>query len=692
MKKMLFFATVAACSLAIPAWADEVGKVFNLGEVTTSAPVPDGTAIGGSTVTQDDVREFNRDTLDKAMLLVPGATVSNQGARNETNVWIRGFDRWRVPLYQDGIPIYLPVDDRIDFSRFTTADLSEIQVTKGYTSVINGPGAMGGSINLVSRQVTKPFEGDARMGASFDQDGAFNGFVTDAFGGSKIGNWYIQGSGTENYRNHFRLSDSYTPGGFENGGNRNESYSQDTKENIKVGYTPNATDEYAFNVINQIGHKDDPPADTTVPASSQKFWEWPAWDKQSAYFLSKTGIDDRGSYLKTTLYYDRFYNVLDAYDNANYNTQATKSGLYSVYDDRGAGGSVELSESLFGGQDVVRSSLHYRWDQHNEQDSSHPTTGNTVRAIWFTGPWEADEQNTYSAAVENTFHPTKAWDLVAGVSYDYRQMIGANAFSSNSTALPPYGTTIGYPLSDKHAVNPQVAAIYHYDETGAVHASLSDRTRFPTLFEMYSNKFGTATGNPYLQPEKTIYWETGVADTVKDVHVGVNAYYARILQAIESVGVTVPVNNVPTAVTQNQNVGTEIHKGFEVESSTQLLKTLEVGGNYSYLLRQVTDYVTMATMTPMHKLFLYADWKPVEALSVVPSVEVSSKRWLQSSSGTQFERSGDYALVNLKAAYDLTSYIQVEVGARNLTDQNYQTDFGYNAEGRSYFTNLRVTF
>ena len=31
--------------------------------------------------------------------------------RNETDVWIRGFDRWRIPIYQDGIPIYLPVDD-----------------------------------------------------------------------------------------------------------------------------------------------------------------------------------------------------------------------------------------------------------------------------------------------------------------------------------------------------------------------------------------------------------------------------------------------------------------------------------------------------------------------------------------------------------------------------------------------------
>src|ERR1700692_50014 len=101
----------------------------DLEQITVYAPQPNGTSLGGTTITQADVRQFNRDTLDTAVLLAPGASVSSVGARNETDIWIRGFDRWRVPLYQDGIPIYLPVDNRIDFGRFTTVDLSEIQIS-----------------------------------------------------------------------------------------------------------------------------------------------------------------------------------------------------------------------------------------------------------------------------------------------------------------------------------------------------------------------------------------------------------------------------------------------------------------------------------------------------------------------------------------------------------------------------------
>ncbi|HXP96695.1 MAG TPA: TonB-dependent receptor [Telmatospirillum sp.] len=696
MRWMFLLSTVAVCALAVPVHAEDVGKVFTLGEVTTTASAPGGTAVGGSTVSQDDMREFNRDTLDKALTLVPGVTMSNMGARNETNVWIRGFDRWRTPLYQDGIPIYLPYDNRIDFQQFTTSDIGEIQVTKGFTSVIDGPGAMGGSINLVSRRVTKPFEGEARMGTSFDQNGALNGFVADSFVGSKIGNWYVQGSGTENYRNHFRLSDDYQPGGSENGGNRNKSYNQDTKFNVKVGFTPNAGDEYALNVIDQIGHKDDPPADANGVTS--KYWTWPYWSKQAVYWLSKTDLDDRGSYLKTKLYYDRFMNALTGYDTSTYSTQnlGSNAAFASHYDERAAGGNTELNEVFLGGMDSVRAALHYRWDQHKEWDQYHPAKGSTVlTGIWFEQPPTGATENTYSAALENTFHPAPPWDVITGISYDYRQIISDSMWSSDTSGAAPYGTVVNSPVSDKRAVNPQLAGVYHYDQTGSVHASVSERTRFPTLFEMFSSRFGTFTGNPALRPEKSLYWETGVADTLGQTHLGANLYYARVFDAIGSVTTTVP--GVSGTISQNANVGTEMHRGFELEASTQLLDSVELGGNYTYLLRTTesknTTFPVVVLNTPMHKLFGYVDWKPMEKLSVVPSVELNSKRYMSPGNGAPpFYRAGDFALANLKVSYDILSNLQVETGVRNLFDQNYMSDYGYHAEGRSYFTNVRVQF
>ncbi len=681
--------TALIATLPFQARAQDSGGTYGLGQITVIAPVSVGNALGGTTVTAQEIRNFQRDTLDTAIELVPGASVSEVGPRNESDIWLRGFDRFRVPLYVDGIPVYLPADDRIDFSRFTTSDISEIQVSKGFASVIDGPGAMGGSINLVSRQVTAPFEGDARLGTSFDGNGAFNGVIADSFIGGRVGNWYAQADVSERYQNHFRLSDSYSPGTLENGGNRDRSYSNDYKVNLKVGYAPSDTDEYALNFIAQQGEKDNPLPDTVFPKTSKvNYWTWPAWDKQSIYFLSRTALDDRGSEIKVRIYGDRFYNALDSYDDATFTTQTKPYAFDSVYDDYAAGGSVELREHLLDDSDLLRAAFHFRWDQHNAQEDTNAKVN-----LWYAQPTLVDEETTYSLALENTYHPMANWDVIAGISYDIRHLIQAQDFDSYTVvpANPPYGYVVNYPVTDKHAVNPELAVVYRYSETGSLHASVAERARFPNLFELYSSRFGTYTGNPFLQPEKTLNYEIGVADTIDGVHWGVNLFYSRIRDAIESVGVIFPA---PVgATTQERNVGTEIHEGVELSLSRYVLPDLELGGNYTYLERAVHTTGIVATDTPKHKLFTYANWKPVPGLTIIPSVEFDSKRWFQNAIVTTlYYRGGDFVMANLKASYEIRDGWTIDAGVKNLLDANYEVEDGYHAAGRNFFTDVRVRF
>ena len=91
--------------------ADDASDLSSLEQVTVYAPhassgglVSGNVSLGGTAITMTDMQQFNRDTLDRAFVLASGTSASLFGPRNETNIWIRGFDRWRVPLYQDGIP------------------------------------------------------------------------------------------------------------------------------------------------------------------------------------------------------------------------------------------------------------------------------------------------------------------------------------------------------------------------------------------------------------------------------------------------------------------------------------------------------------------------------------------------------------------------------------------------------------
>ena len=125
-------------------------------------------AFGGYTITNRQMETFARPTLDSAVNIAPGVNSQISGnSRNEQNIYVRGFDRWQVPLTVDGVRVYLPVDNRLDFARFLTADIAEVQIAKGYVSVLDGPGGMGGQINLVTRRPTREIEAEWRTRLRF---------------------------------------------------------------------------------------------------------------------------------------------------------------------------------------------------------------------------------------------------------------------------------------------------------------------------------------------------------------------------------------------------------------------------------------------------------------------------------------------------------------------------------------------
>lgn len=96
--------------------------------------------------------------LSEVAYMTPGVYVDKKGPRAEQNFYVRGFDARRVALFIDGIPVYNPYDGNSDFGRFTTFDLSRIDISQGSSSVLYGANTMGGAINLISKKPTKEFE------------------------------------------------------------------------------------------------------------------------------------------------------------------------------------------------------------------------------------------------------------------------------------------------------------------------------------------------------------------------------------------------------------------------------------------------------------------------------------------------------------------------------------------------------
>ncbi|MCE1171239.1 MAG: TonB-dependent receptor [Azovibrio sp.] len=647
------------------------GSVFTLGQITVTSHREDERPIGTDSLNRETLRDFDKDGLAEALNLVPGVTsTSGAGSRNEALISVRGFDRWQVPLLMDGIRLYLPADNRIDFDRFLTPDLSEIQVSKGYVSVLNGPDGMGGAINLVTRKPVKAFESEVRASIAMGGEGQYNGNTVYANVGGRQESYYFQASVEQRDMDHWRLSDDFQPTQAENGGQRDHTSKKDWRINLKAGLTPNATDEYSLNFVKQRGEKHG--IGSVTGTSSISTWDWPKWDTWSLYWLSHTQLGE-SSWLKTKAYYNKFENDLVAYTNTSLNTP----NWTSYYDDNAKGVSLELGTEHFARQ-TLKAAFHYRRDDHTEWQLTH--------ASGFTEPKQSTVEDTYSLAIEDTWHLTSRLDLIGGISRDWRKSRKAEEFRSGDGFFEQ-------PTADSQATNYQAAAIYRYSGTGKVHLSYSDRTRFPTMFERFSSRFGGALSNPWLDPERARNVELGLADELLPGLRGeVALFHNRVKDAIQAVPIVYNGGNY----SQSQNVGDATFKGLELGLTARLAQGLEVGGNYSYIDTRIdnpNDAAARLTTTPRHKALVYAKWQATGGLRVIPSLEYGSPRWSADAvKSSSYVKTGEYALLNLKLEYRLTPSWDVSLTGRNLLDKNYALVDGYPQEGRNFLLATRLQF
>jgi len=649
--------------------------------------------LGGDTITQKKIEAFDTSTLDKAAQLTPGVVANNlAGPRNEQNIYVHGFDRWQVPIYLDGVRIYLPADNRLDFGRFLTGDLAEIQISKGYSSVLDGSGGMGGQINLVTRKPTKAVEAEIGTQTDLGSSG-FLGQRSFAMLGTKQDLYYLLASGVWDSSRGYDLPGGFTPTVNQGAGLRNHSNSSDTSVNLKAGYTPNATDEYSINYVRQDGAKG-VPYSVTYPIASQRNWVWPYWNVQSLALNTHTVIDGT-TYVNSKFFWNRMDNAINSYSNTAQTIQNTASAFDSAYHDWSLGASIDAGKEITS-WDIVKAALHYRRDTHNENEdyfvnSNGTTKGCVANVVCYSEPRVTSMEDTFSAAVENTIHVNPMLDLVQGFGYDWRDTLQAQGFNS-STA--PY-SMIYYPTGTSVAPNYQGAAILRYNDTDKVYFFISDRTRFPTLFERYSTKFGLAIANPDLKPERAANFQLGWEGMLMEkLKVSTDVYYSIINDMIQTVGITIPGKG---ATTQSENVGLGHTFGLDLKADYAIRDNLAVGGQLGLIHRYVNSSVqsnpnVQLIGVPGATAMLYANWLPLPNLTLTPNIQFASDRWSANYNTTAYVQTGAYVLLNFKAGYQVTENLNVFVGGNNLTDRLYSLTDGYPEAGRMVYVGAKATF
>ena len=96
---------------------------------------------------------------------------------------------------------------------------------------------------------------------------------------------------------------------------------------------------------------------------------------------------------------------------------------------------------------------------------------------------------------------------------------------------------------------------------------------------------------------------------------------------------------------------------------------------------------------PDWKLFAYANWRPIEKLTIRPNVEYADQRWtVTTTTPLAWYKTGSYLIVNLSADYAVSDNFTVTAAVQNLGDQDYQLTDGFPEAGRSFYLSLRARY
>lgn len=658
MKRLDWLVAIVLVS-GLPAAAQEVGSpAFALGEVLvvgTEDAGGDGTA---TRVTGDQAdRQYRRSVADAAAL-APGVTLARIGGRNEAAAIVRGFDTRQVPLFIDGIPVYVPYDGNVDMGRFDAFDMAELSISKGYSPAIYGPNTLGGAINVVSLRPTQPEEVVARAGAfsGAGVEGALRGGLLRAAGYAQAGVSYRE-------RDHFRVSDDFEPTATEDGGRRENSDSRDLQVSAKLAWTPGEQgDEFAVGFVRQDSEKGVPVyagADTNV---MPRYWRYVEWVKNSVFAVGNKTIGQTG-YVKPRFYYDTYENTLKAYDDATYTTQTKKSSWTSIYDDYAFGGSVEGGAAA-GERHQLRGAVHYKQDVHRGHNVGSPV--------------ETFKDETMAVGAEDRISLTEKLALALGADYAAR----------NSLEADDPNTAAAFGDNDNEAVNPQ-AGLFYAVTGGTFRATVARKTRFPTLKDRYSYRLGTALPNPDLDPETALHAEVGYDGRIAEKLAGrASVFYSRLDDTIQQVD-EVAQTDEGAWLYQLRNVGESESAGAEAGLAWTVVPELKTGFDYMYLHRVNLSHPEIKlTDSPEHSLKIYAAWKAGSRLTLAPNMEYNSSRY-SSSTGTKVD---GFWLGNLDAQVALPRGFGLNAGIRNVFDENYELGEGYPEEGRSFYASVQYRF
>ena len=440
------------------------------------------TSIGGAsaiTVATDSLRLSVTPTLDETLRAIPFILV-RQNSRGEAEISVRGSDSRQSAVLVDGIPLTLGWDHRTDPSLVPIGGASQITFVRGLSSLLQGPNVLGGVLELGLLENTTPQQRPSLTArAGVDNTGAtgygLHGILPDAFGKSGLS---LRAGGEFQQRDGVRLSSNVSD--------------PNASDHLRTNSDLREVDAYAamraqrengswmgFSATGYRAQRGVPPE---LHESEPRLWRYPEQSRVLAVASGGTGRVrtpwGRGD-AKLILGANVGRTNIENFETLDYNTIAgTESG-----DERTLTARLLADHSLGRGElrtALTLASVNYKETLDSDAASEY-------------------QQRLWSVASEVEQPITGFFRASAGLALD-----GASTPKTGGKESLDALTEVGWRLG---------VSTLALGATTRLHASASQRARFPALRELYSGALGRFEPNPSLRPERLVGAEVGATMT-----------------------------------------------------------------------------------------------------------------------------------------------------------------------------------
>ncbi|PXA97130.1 TonB-dependent receptor [Nostoc sp. 3335mG] len=563
----------------------------------------------------------------------PGVTVTrNGGIGTTTSVNIRGADSDQTVALIDGVKLNDPSSPGggFNFGGLLVGNIARIEVLRGAQSVLWGSQAIGGVVNLITRQPTDALSINVRgEGGSFGTGQGFANISGKAGPVSaSIGGGFLTTDGIS----------AYAPGrekdGYRNYG-ANGSVSVALADAVSVdvrGFYSNGRTEI-----------DGFPAPTFSFGDTREYGDAEQW-------TGYTGLN-------AALFGGRFRNRI-GYAHTQSNRTNTDPDGTPRETFRGTGrndridyqGSFDLTDAVFATFGVDR-------------EVSRFTTSS------YGGPAATARARLLGVYGQLALTPIQNLTLTGGVRHDDHNVFGgATVFSGSGAWSPNDGNTL-------------------------LRASYSEGFKAPTLFQLRSEYGNTALTPERSTGWDAGITQRGLDGAVEASATWFDRTSKDLIAFVSCFGVTTGICAGKPNGTYD-NIARAEAKGLEFALKLRPVEAFTVAAAYTWVDAEnrsagTANFGRKLARRPADSLTVNADYRWAFGLGLGATVTMIGDSFDNASNARRLD---GYVLTDLRASFPVTDRVEVYGRVENLFDERYQTIFQYGTPGRAAYGGVRLSY